>query len=98
MKPVASGCRETPDGMANDDALALMAEASEPAPYRIVNPYAFMPAIAPHLAASEAGTRMELSELERAFRMLADLADVVVIEGAGGWLTPLDERYTLADF
>ncbi len=98
MKPVASGCRETPDGIVNDDALALIAEASEPAPYRIVNPYAFVPAIAPHVAAVEAGTRIDLRELERAYRILAGLADVVVIEGAGGWLTPLDERHALADF
>ncbi|MGH8310481.1 MAG: dethiobiotin synthase [Steroidobacteraceae bacterium] len=98
MKPVASGCRDTPNGIVNDDALALIAEASEPAPYRIVNPYAFVPAIAPHLAAVEAGTRIDLRELERAYRILAGLADVVVIEGAGGWLTPLDERHALADF
>ena len=98
MKPVASGCRETPDGIVNDDALALIAEASEPAPYRIVNPYAFVPAIAPHVAAIEAGTRIDLRELERAYRILAGLADVVVIEGAGGWLVPLDEKHALADF
>lgn len=98
MKPVASGCRETPDGIVSDDALALIAEASVAAPYGIVNPYAFLPAIAPHLAALDAGTRIDLSEVERAFHRLAGLADVVVIEGAGGWLTPLDERHTLADF
>lgn len=98
MKPVASGCRATPEGLVSDDALALITEASAPAPYHSVNPYAFAPAIAPHLAALEAGTRIELGELERAFRRLASLATVVVIEGAGGWLTPLDERHTLADF
>jgi dethiobiotin synthetase len=98
MKPVASGCRQAPDGVVSDDALALIAEASESAPYRIVNPYAFIPAIAPHVAAVEAGTRIELRELERAFRILAGLADVVVIEGAGGWLTPFDRKRTLADF
>jgi dethiobiotin synthetase len=98
MKPVASGCRVTPDGIVNDDALALIAEASEPAPYRIVNPYAFVPAIAPHVAAIEAGTRIDMRELERAYRILAGLADVVVIEGAGGWLVPLDDKHALADF
>ena len=98
MKPIASGCRETPEGIVNDDALALIAEMSEHAPYRIVNPYAFVPAIAPHVAAVEAGTRIDLRELERAYRILAGLADIVVIEGAGGWLTPLDEKHALADF
>lgn len=98
MKPVASGCRRSPDGIVSDDALALIAEASESAPYRIVNPYAFIPPIAPHVAAVEAGTRIDLRELERAYRILAGLADVVVIEGAGGWLTPIDAKHALADF
>lgn len=98
MKPVASGCRRSPDGIVSDDARALIAEASESAPYRIVNPYAFIPPIAPHVAAVEAGTRIDLRELERAYRILSGLADVVVIEGAGGWLTPLDAKHSLADF
>lgn len=98
MKPVASSCRETPAGIVSDDALALIAQASESAPYAIVNPYSFIPAIAPHVAAVEAGTRIDLRELERAYRILAGLADVVVIEGAGGWLTPLDAKHALADF
>lgn len=98
MKPVASGCRKSPDGIVSDDARALIAEASESAPYRIVNPYGFIPPIAPHVAAVEAGTRIDLRELERAYRILAGLADVVVIEGAGGWLTPIDAKHALADF
>lgn len=97
MKPVASGARETPDGKVNDDALALIAEASEPAPYRIVNPYTFDPAVAPHIAAVEAGVRIDMREIERAFQILSGLADIVVVEGAGGWLTPIDDRRTLAD-
>src|SRR5262245_6926230 len=97
MKPVASGARQTAQGWINDDALALMAEASEPAPYRIVNPYTFDPAVAPHIAAVEAGIRIDLREIERAFRILSGLADIVVVEGAGGWLTPLNERESFAD-
>ena len=97
MKPVASGARHTADGWINDDALALMAEASVTAPYRIVNPYSFGPAVAPHIAAVEAGVRIDLREIERAFRILSGLADIVVVEGAGGWLTPLNEHESFAD-
>ena len=97
MKPVASGARQSAEGWINDDALALMAEASVPAPYRIVNPYSFDPAVAPHIAAVEAGMRIDLREIERAFRILSGLADIVVVEGAGGWLTPLNERESFAD-
>ena len=55
MKPVASGCVRTPLGLRNDDAAALRRAMNVPAPYREVNPYAFEPAIAPHIAALEAG-------------------------------------------
>ncbi|HEY7378090.1 MAG TPA: dethiobiotin synthase [Steroidobacteraceae bacterium] len=97
MKPVASGGRETPEGWVNDDALALIAEASEPAPYRIVNPYSFNPAVAPHIAAVEAGVEIDLREIVRAFRILSGLAEIVVVEGAGGWLTPLNDRDSFPD-
>lgn len=98
MKPVASGCRATADGLRNDDALALLAASTVRVKYADVNPYAFAPAIAPHIAAEEAGVRIELPALEHAFDRLALIAQQVVIEGAGGWLTPLGPDTTLADF
>lgn len=98
MKPVASGCRAMPEGLRNDDALALQRQASVRTRYIDVNPCAFAPAIAPHLAAAEAGITIELATLEHAFERLALVSDLVVIEGAGGWLTPLNAAATLADF
>jgi len=98
MKPVASGCAETTEGLRNDDALALRAASSVRLRYDDVNPYAFAPAIAPHIAAEEEGRVIELAVLEHAYRRLALLAGRVVIEGAGGWLTPLGPQLTLADF
>ncbi len=98
MKPVASGCRETPEGLRNEDALALIGASTVRVKYADVNPYAFAPAIAPHIAAQEAGQIIELEVLEHAYERLALVAECVVIEGAGGWLTLLGERETLADF
>ena len=57
MKPVASGCERTPDGLRNDDALQLMAAANVGLDYAQVNPFAYEPAIAPHIAAAQAGRR-----------------------------------------
>jgi dethiobiotin synthetase len=65
--------------------------------YRDVNPYAFVPAIAPHIAALEAGVDIDSVVLERAYERLALVSDIVVVEGAGGWLTPINRRQTLAD-
>jgi len=97
MKPVASGCEQTADGLRNPDALALMSVASVEQQYQQVNPYAFEPAIAPHLAAQEAGVEISLQEIERQYFKTAIHADICVVEGAGGWMAPLNDDETLAD-
>jgi dethiobiotin synthetase len=97
MKPVASGSRHTLDGLRNDDALALMAAANVPAPYALVNPYCFEPPISPHIAAEEAAVSVDLACIRRNFDMLAQAADCVVAEGAGGWLAPVGPRTTMED-
>ncbi|MFP5357291.1 MAG: dethiobiotin synthase [Gammaproteobacteria bacterium] len=90
-KPVASGCETTPQGLRNADALALQAAAGTREPYARINPYAFAPAIAPHLAAREAGEPVRVSRLMEAHAELAARHELVVVEGAGGWLVPLNE-------
>jgi dethiobiotin synthetase len=98
MKPVASGCERTPDGLRNEDALALQA-ASEPRPdYADVNPYALEIPTAPQLAARAAGVRIDPAVLLAAHGRLAAHADVVVVEGAGGWLAPMDDGLDQGDF
>jgi dethiobiotin synthetase len=97
MKPVASGCERTPHGLRNDDAQRLMACASVSAEYALVNPYAFEPPVAPHLAARQAGTLIDPGRILSSFRQLAGGADRVVVEGVGGWLVPIDAATTMAD-
>ncbi|MGV8919840.1 MAG: dethiobiotin synthase [Pseudomonas sp.] len=97
-KPVASGSAPGPSGLRNADALALMAECSVPLTYAEINPVAFEPAIAPHLAAREAGVGLTvLSLLEPMRRVLAKGADFTLIEGAGGWRVPLADQANLSD-
>lgn len=97
MKPVASGCEQTPEGLRNEDALALQAAMTENLPYEQINPIALEPAIAPHIAAVEAGrqlTAQRLVGLCRGLQMRP--ADIMLIEGAGGWRVPLNDRETYA--
>lgn len=97
-KPVASGCEVTPKGLRNADALALMDESSIKLKYEEVNPFAFEPAIAPHLAAREAGVVLDVQSLLGPMRdILARDADFTLIEGAGGWRVPLSDRANLSD-
>ena len=94
MKPVSAG---NAPGELNEDVTALLQAANVDADPRDVNPYAFAEPIAPHIAAAQAGVRIELGVIAAAYSRLAAAADVVVVEGAGGWRVPLNERDDMAD-
>lgn len=95
MKPVASGCENTASGLRNDDALRLIAASNVKMPYELVNPYCFEPAIAPHIAAREAG---QVIDIERIGKLAQSIeADYLVVEGVGGWCVPLGEVSMLAE-
>jgi dethiobiotin synthetase len=97
MKPVASGCEMTPAGLRNADAEALLRQSGLALDYALVNPYAFAPPIAPHLAARAAGRRIEIESIVAAYHALRRQADRVLVEGVGGWRVPLNERESLKD-
>jgi len=97
LKPVSAGCVQTDAGLRNDDAVRLMQLASVELPYDIVNPYAFEPAIAPHIAAAENNVEMSIETIKQAYQSIAAEVDVVIVEGAGGWLVPLNKTQTMAD-
>jgi len=96
MKPVASGARRIEGRLRNDDALALLAAAGTDQPYETCNPFCFVPPIAPHLAASEAGVRIDIGQILSQARKLAAGADHLVVEGVGGWRVPLNESEDVA--
>ncbi|QKT03294.1 dethiobiotin synthase [Ectothiorhodospiraceae bacterium 2226] len=97
MKPVASGCLRSAHGLRNEDALALIEASATAAPYGDVNPYAFEPAIAPHIAAAEAHVTVELEVVRAAYSRLTRDADAVVVEGLGGWRVPLAPELEAGD-
>ena len=98
LKPVAAGCEETAEGWRNDDALQLMAASSVKLPYDTVNPVAFKAPIAPHIAAQQEGKVISLARLVGYVRgaLSAHPADLILIEGAGGWRVPLNDREMLS--
>ena len=98
MKPVAAGCDWVDGGWVNDDVLKLEAASNVKAPRTLTNPYSFKEAIAPHIAADIAGVEIKLEVLINAFNELSKLADIVIVEGAGGFLVPINHQETLADF
>lgn len=98
MKPVASGCElNDENALMNEDVTALITASNINAELDLVNPYHFAPAIAPHIAAEQAGVEIDLSVIAGAYGKLQDLAEVVIVEGAGGFCVPLNKAETLAD-
>lgn len=97
MKPVASGCEWRDGRWQNDDVLQLTAASNVSAPPELINPYCFEPPIAPHIAAAQAGVEIDFNVIQTAYTQLATMADVVIVEGAGGLLVPLNASQTIAD-
>ena len=98
LKPMAAGCTLVDGKLQNEDARQLIAASGTDLDYRSVNPIALKPAIAPHIAAAQAGITLSAGELSRHCRhALAGDVDFAIVEGAGGWLVPLNATETLAN-
>jgi dethiobiotin synthetase len=97
MKPVASGCEWLEGRWQNEDVRLLTAASNVTAPPELINPYCFNPAIAPHIAAAQAGVEIQLEVIHTAYTQLTAMADVVIVEGAGGLLVPLNRTHSIAD-
>lgn len=97
MKPLASGAELCDGELRNADALMLQQTANTTFSYAQCNPYCFAPAIAPHLAATQAGVKIEFAVIQQAYTQLQKQADITVVEGVGGWLVPMDQQHTVAD-
>ncbi|HOW97791.1 MAG TPA: dethiobiotin synthase [Kiritimatiellia bacterium] len=100
MKPVQTGCRPSRRGLVSPDleralrAAGLRPDAAEKS---LMCPYPFRPACSPHLAAAQAGVRIRLSAIRKAFRRLSARHSYVLVEGAGGVLVPLNGNKTMLD-
>ena len=97
MKPVTAGCDLQGDELISEDVTQLIAASNVTAPLRQINPYAFAPAIAPHIAAEQAGLGISPDVIVDAFQKLSAQADVVIVEGVGGFCVPLGNDIDTAD-
>lgn len=99
IKPVASGCIVKSNKLYSTDALTLMQHSSSKMlPYLAINPFAFKEPIAPHLAAKNNNVKLSVPRIitQSSAALMSD-ADYIIIEGAGGWYTPISDKETMAD-
>jgi len=97
-KPVASGSEMTAEGLRNTDALALQRNSSVALSYQAVNPYTFAEPTSPHIVSHDEQRPISFSVLSAGLRALEEQAEWVLVEGAGGWFTPLSDDLTFADW
>ncbi|MBL1261434.1 MAG: dethiobiotin synthase [Thiotrichaceae bacterium] len=97
MKPIAAGCDQSANGWRNDDALQLMKHINVDLNYQQINPVALPSPIAPHLALEHLNQTVTVKKLSDYFENIKNCADYFIVEGAGGWLVPLNETESMAD-
>ncbi|MDQ7091635.1 MAG: dethiobiotin synthase [Methylococcales bacterium] len=90
MKPIASGCEVIEGFLRNDDALLLQQQASMSVDYSQINCYSFLEPVSPHLAAGD--TVISLDKIDNDFQLLKSHVDIILVEGVGGWLVPLNKQ------
>jgi dethiobiotin synthetase len=95
MKPVASGCRLIDGKLKNDDALLIQQRATLNIDYDLINPYAYELPVSPHLAGK--GNPVDMSLLLSRFNQIKSMADIVLVEGAGGWYSPVNDSQDISD-
>ena len=98
LKPVAAGCESADGQLKNDDALKLMENLPEQHDYHLINSIALEPAIAPNIAAKKINFDLSINKLKENIDLNQFDHEVILVEGAGGWLVPLNEKETLADW
>ena len=96
-KPVASGCRREGSGLVSDDALGLWEAAGQPGELDDVCPQRFEAAVAPHIAARAAGQSIDEDLLAGGLARWTNQCDIVLVEGAGGLMSPLSNELYNAD-
>lgn len=97
MKPVASGAVPSQGGLRNEDAQRIRQQGSHRVDYQRINPFAYEPPIAPHLAAEQAGESIDFDRISSCYEGLSAEADRVLVEGVGGWRVPLGPERELSD-
>src|SRR5436305_418594 len=96
-KPVATGCVRRREGLVSEDAEFLAHCADAPGPLDLICPQRYVEPLAPAVAAEHANQPLDWSAIDRALQDIAAASDVVIVEGVGGLMVPLDPKHTVLD-
>ncbi len=97
LKPVATGCIHTREGLVSEDAELLAHHADSPHPLHVICPQRYAEPLAPAVAAQRAQQPLDWPAMQRSLDVIASTSDVMLVEGVGGVMVPLDDQYTVLD-
>ncbi len=97
LKPAASGCVRRREGLVSEDAEFLAHCADSPHPLDVIAPIRFAEPLAPAVAAQRAGENLDWSAVQRSLDAVARDSDVLIVEGVGGIMVPMDAKHTMLD-
>jgi dethiobiotin synthetase len=97
LKPIASGCVHRREGLISEDAEFLAHCADSPHPLDVIAPIRFAQPLAPAIAASRLGAAVDWSSIQRSLTRITRDADVLIVEGVGGIMVPMDDKHTMLD-
>lgn len=96
-KPIATGCVHRREGWVSEDAEFLASCADARFPLDVICPQRYREPLAPVVAADRAQQPLDWSAIDRSLKMMTRQSDVIVVEGIGGILVPLDHEHTTLD-
>lgn len=97
MKPVAAGAEQREGRLVSDDALRIAAASGQGTTYDDLNPFCLLEPVSPHIAADRANIRIDIDRIVEISRRIALAHELLLIEGAGGWYTPVGNKSSMAD-
>src|SRR3954454_12212440 len=96
-KPAATGCEHRREGLVSEDAEFLAHHADSRHPLDLICPQRYAEPLAPAVAARRAGVPLDWESIDRAITLMQEGSDVMVVEGVGGVLVPMDDKHLLLD-
>ncbi len=97
LKPAATGCEKRREGLVSEDAEFLAACADSRHPLDLICPERFVEPLAPAIAAERAGVKLDWESINRSLRLMSEGSDVMIVEGVGGLMVPMDAKHTVLD-
>lgn len=96
-KLAATGCVRRREGLVSEDAEFLAVCSSSRHPLDMIAPQRYADPLAPAVAAERAKRPLDWFMINNSIRLMSQGSDVMVVEGVGGVMVPMDDKTIVLD-